>query len=394
MITMGSRLLLRQQFRLLLLIAVLPSFSWADKVSASRCNAVEVAEALIQSTEPFDAALGAGTLLQSGRSEAFGLLLSQLNSESDLVSRAALDTLISVETLESEDVLRKIVEFDQSWGELVASSLVAIPRPGMIRVLKSIAFGKEYEENGQARAHALRALADRNQDVSTEVLSQLMLQKESELLRLTASYLALRQGFESAKAVDVFTRAIDDGTAAQQLAAVAFGYSSSDGAGGLLERLSNSDNPQVAIAATVSQAAQESQPAKDILVNLIITGTPMEAALAAAGLRRMPVNIAYDISKKVMMADQWRVEGVLRLIESWAWLDSEHVGEIASWGLDQPDVDVVLQSLWLVGWKPQPELEGRLAGFLSHHNTVVRGMAAWSLVRDQAGTQSCRNEAV
>ena len=373
-----------------LLATALATPAWSSEDSAVVCEAIKVADRLLRGEEPFNAALGASALLKYGNQKAALLLFDQLDSDNDILRRVAVDTLISVETAETAHMLREIAKVDPEWSKLIAVGLLAVPRFGLHQLLSSIVFGDEYKHKERARAHALRALSVRHHPISEEQLSLLISADSSMMLRQTASYAALRQGVLSELAFRTLLRAVQQGDAdGKEMAAVAFAYVDSENARETLERLGRHEDPRISVAALVSLAAQGSGKAEKSVGELILGGHPLDASLAAAGLKRLPEDVAYRITRRVFDAKNPSTEAVLRMIESWVWFEGDRVGQVIAWGLAHPDKNVVLQSVWLAGWRPQSEFNGRLAKLLRDPDPAMRGMSAWSIVRTHRGQPGC-----
>lgn len=359
------------------------------------CDALQTAEALTRSDQPFDVAMGAGTLLQSGRADAFSVLHEQLISANNLVRRAAVDTLISVDTPAAANVISQMVEAGTEWGELVAAGLIAVPSNGHEGVLEQIAFGSTYANKDVARAHALRALLSVVDSISERRLASLMKTTDPDsLLGATASYVALHQGVMTGEALQRLSGVVGQvgNAAAQEVAAVAFAHSDSAQTLSLLQTLSESSEPKVRIAALLSLAARGSQDAATELIEIILSGGTYGSTLAAAGLRRIPGEAAYKITRGTLSRGMPPVEGALRMIESWAWIDDDRVNEIIKWGLRQAHADLALQALWVIGWRREETYFDRITPLVRDKDPAVRGMAAWAVVRVHGKSVDCGGE--
>lgn len=365
---------------------------WSDSGREAACAAVREASRLLHSSDPFDVASAAGTLLQHGDSESLKPLVSLLNSTNDLVVRAAVDTLISVNTDPSTKALGRLLDAGPEWGEFIAAGAVAIPRGGIDRLLLAVAFD-EASQNEQARVHALQALGMRRHSFSESQLAFLIgnAGDRRTVVSLMGSYLAARQGLMLPSAISRLLEAssASAGAREQEIAAIGLAYVRTPESRMAAKKLSDSQDVKVRVAARVALMMLDGAEAQDALVELMVSASPYESSLAAAAVRRLPPDLAFAVTEQVLVGPRPPAAVAGRLIESWAWIDDARRQRVIDWGFGSGDTEVILQTLWLVGWSDLPGYDAEVRRYLSHHDPAVRGMAAWTIVRANKGRSEC-----
>ena len=133
------------------------------------------------------------------------------------------------------------------------------------------------------------------------------------------------------------------------------------------------------IAAIASNAALGDAPSIDELVNIIARGKGLNAEVGASALRRLPPELAHRLSLELFALDL-RPDPGARLLESWRRIEWD-ASEVYAWGLANQNIDVRMQTLWLVGQRQERGMLEKLAGFLGDKDPRIRGMAAWAIVR-------------
>ena len=111
---------------------------------------------------------------------------------------------------------------------------------------------------------------------------------------------------------------------------------------------------------------------------MIARGKSLNAEVGASAIRRLPPELAHELSLK-LFALNLRPDPGSRLLESWRAIEWD-ASEVYAWGLANKNVDVRMQTIWLIGQRQERGRLKELARFLTDENPRIRGMAAWAIV--------------
>ena len=73
------------------------------------------------------------------------------------------------------------------------------------------------------------------------------------------------------------------------------------------------------------------------------------------------------------------------MLESWGWVPND-AGFLIAWGLAHKEMDVRLQTLWLIGHRREAASVAQIREFLTDENAGIRTMAAWAIIHSAGGT--------
>ncbi len=167
---------------------------------------------------------------------------------------------------------------------------------------------------------------------------------------------------------------------AQEAAAVGLGLVDNDETKAALAYMRSLNSPTVQIAALASAAGFGVEDAISQLIETIVHGKGLDASVAAASIRRVPADIAVQISETLLSCCELNSDSGTRLIESWGWIEADPA-KIYNWGLHHENPDIRMQAVWLVGHREDREYLDEIIPMLKDDDSGIRGMAAWSIVR-------------
>jgi HEAT repeat protein len=202
-----------------------------------------------------------------------------------------------------------------------------------------------------------------------------------EALKTTKAYgyyYLARRGFGSEVEAPLLDIVATGDLGQREVAAVALRYLDTNSAKDALVKLQRSRDARVSLAAIASHAALGDEGAIKELVNVIARGKSLNAEVGASALRRLPPELAHKLSIE-LFALKLRPDPGARLLESWRAIDWD-ASEVYAWGLANTNIDVRMQTLWLVGQRQERTMLGELAKYLDDENPRIRGMAAWAIV--------------
>ena len=169
-------------------------------------------------------------------------------------------------------------------------------------------------------------------------------------------------------------------SAAKEAAAVALGRIDTARTRQVLRDFRASGNPKVSIAALASEVGFGVKDSRARLIAIITDGKGLDPSVAAASLRRMPIQVSAALTRELIECCEVSSDVGTRLLEAWANFESVP-DDILKWGLNNSNPDIRLQGIWLVGHTGALDFLRNIAGALDDEDTGIRGMAAWSTIR-------------
>ncbi len=373
-----SKIVQRIQIVSLMCLSMWSIYCTADAAEEVVNKVRSIATALVDSPEPYDVLLGASIIAARGDDDAFRIIVSLARSGDSLVQLASIDTLVSIKHPKSLTYLRNLIEEVPSTMAPIMASLAINPREDALGLLQ------DGFASGEAltKSSAIRALAKIGDTASLERFRKLANDSgEKPIVRANAYYgLVMLEGGDSVEdSLLEFELSQDMPVKVQEIIAVSYGGLSSDRAKQRIQSLLNDSDGVIAMAALISGVSQGNSPYEAALVKVVSSGTPYQASLAAAGIRRIPTDIALRVTLKLIKCCDPHVEASLRLVESWAWIHSDVLDPIVQWGLAHPDTDVRLQTIWLTGARADQRYINSVIPYLDHGDFLFRGMSAWAI---------------
>jgi len=237
-------------------------------------------------------------------------------------------------------------------------------------------------DNEVIRMHATKALAEVGLASALPPFWTIAQDKgEKPRVRAYAYYGLARLGKGDA-IFDQLVEIISSGDGGEkEIVAVSLGEINTTESHEVLTELINDDEVKVSIAALVSDVALGNPQSRKELVKLITQGEPYRASIAAAGLKRVPPDIAMQVTLEIIECCNISPEAAIRLMEVWAWIDSDNIAPVLEWGLKHPEADVNLVALWVIGSRGERKYSSKPADYLDAENPAIRGMASWALVK-------------
>ena len=348
----------------------------ADEADRTLYRAVDVAREMMNSKDIYDRILAAGALSDLGDTQALVLLERCIEVDDIVIQRSAIDTLITTSHPNSVNLLFKSASRDPDVLGLMAESLASIPRDDMGDLLVE-ALGPDSTDF--VKKHALQALVRSAGSAEDEAVRALVDNKEtSPVVRAYGQYTLMVGG--DAKARSALLSAADESSAdVREVAAVALGLVDSKEAKEKLSALAKETDQRVALAAIASKAALGDDDAIAQIIQTIGYGKPMEATVMAGALKRLPPQMAAQITETLIHCCPLKNDAATRLLESWGWIAGD-ASKIYAWGLAHKEADIRMQTIWLIGQRKDESALELLVPFLTDDDAGIRGMAAWSIV--------------
>jgi HEAT repeat protein len=356
------------------LLATLPAAVFADDGIVN--EAVEVARSLYQSENLYDQILGAGTLSDIGDPDALARL-EELALSSDIVyQRSAIDTLIGVQHPNGIDLIYRLAAGNPDFTQFLTQSLATNPREDMSDFLLSLL----QNSKPVVQQYAIQALVhQKDSDSAVDIINELIAAPDVLLTTRAYGYYFLAQKGRGEEVEKQLLDMVAIGDLSQrEVAAVALRYLNTPASREALERLQRSSDARVSLAAISSQAALGNERSIAELLNVIARGKSLNAEVGASAIRRLPPELAHELSLK-LFALNLRPDPGSRLLESWRAIEWD-ASEVYAWGLANKNVDVRMQTIWLIGQRQERGRLKELASFLTDKNPRIRGMAAWAIV--------------
>tara|TARA_R110002096_G_scaffold167633_4_gene337817 strand:- start:10352 stop:11530 length:1179 start_codon:yes stop_codon:yes gene_type:complete len=339
-------------------------------------DAVAVARSLYQSENLYDQILGAGTLSDIGDPDALARL-EELALSSDIVyQRSAIDTLISVQHPNGIDLIYRLAAGNPDFTQFLTQSLATNPREDMSDFLLSLL----RTSKPVVQQYAIQALVhQKDSDSAIDIINELVAAPDVLLTTRAYGYYYLAQKGRGNEVEKQLLDVVAIGDMSQrEVAAVALRYLDTPASREALERLQRSSDARVSLAAISSQAALGNEQSIAELLNVIARGKSLNAEVGASAIRRLPPELAHELSLK-LFALNLRPDPGSRLLESWRAIEWD-ASEVYAWGLANKNVDVRMQTIWLIGQRQERGRLKELARFLTDENPRIRGMAAWAIV--------------
>ncbi|MGR9090372.1 MAG: HEAT repeat domain-containing protein [Gammaproteobacteria bacterium] len=339
-------------------------------------DAVAVARTLYQSENLYDQILGAGTLSDVGDPDALALLEEVARSSDIVYQRSAIDTLIGVQHPNGIDLIYRLAAEDQSFTQFLTQSLATNPREDMTDFLLSLL----RDSKPVVQQYAIQALVhQKDSDAAIQVVSEVISAPDVLLTTRAYGYYYLAQKGRGGEVEKQLLDVVATGDMNQrEVAAVALRYLDTAASREALVRLQRSTDARVSLAAMSSQAALGNEQSIAELLNVIARGKSLNAEVGASAIRRLPPELAYELSIK-LFALNLRADPGSRLLESWRAIDWD-ASDVYAWGLANKNVDVRMQTIWLIGQRQERGRLEELAAFLTDEDPRIRGMAAWAIV--------------
>ena len=339
-------------------------------------DAVAVARTLYQSENLYDQILGAGTLSDIGDPDALALLEEVARGSDIVYQRSAIDTLIGVQHPNGIDLIYRLAAEDQSFTQFLTQSLATNPREDMSDFLLSLL----RDAKPVVQQYAIQALVhQKDSDAAVDIVTEVIASPDVLLTTRAYGYYFLAQKGHGGDVEKQLLDVVATGDMNQrEVAAVALRYLDTAASREALVRLQRSTDARVSLAAMSSQAALGNEQSIAELLNVIARGKSLNAEVGASSLRRLPPQLAHQLSLK-LFALNLRPDPGSRLLESWRAIDWD-ASEVYAWGLANENVDVRMQTIWLIGQRQERGRLGELAAFLTDENPRIRGMAAWAIV--------------
>ena len=339
-------------------------------------RAVETARALLDSSNPYDQILGAGTLSDVGDKDALAFLEEHAMGSDIVFQRSAIDTLIGIQHPNGIDLIYRLASQSASFTRFLTQSLATNPRDDMGEYLLGVLRASKPD----VQRYAIQALAHMEVSASAdEIINEVVSSPDAEPTTKAYGYYYLAQRGYGA---DVEARLLDLITTGdltqREVVAVALAHLPTELALEGLVKLERSSDARVALAALSSHAALGDAESIEKLGNIIATGTNLNAEVGASAIRRLPPKVAHQLSV-ALFARNLRPDPGGRLLEAWRAIEHD-ASDIYAWGLQHKNEDVRLQTLWLVGERQERGMLKQLGGYLNDASPAIRGMAAWAIV--------------
>ena len=349
----------------------------ADESLGMVNKAVEVAADLLQSDNYYDRILGAGTLSDIGDPTALGVLEEFATGGDMVFQRSAIDTLIGVQHPNGIDLIYRLASENIMFTQFLVQSLATNPRDDMSEFLLGVLRESDRQD---VQRYAMQALVHMKDVKSAiQVVNDVVDSPDTgSTTRAYGYYFLARRGFGNEVEARLLKLAAAGDLTQREVVAVALRYIDSASSREALDILQKSTDARVSLAALSSNAARGNEKAADELINVIVRGKELKAEVGASALRRLPPELAHRLSLQLFALKIRPIPGG-RLLESWRGIDWDP-SEVYTWGLAHEDVDVRLQTLWLMGERQERNQLGLLATYLDDESPRIRGMAAWAIV--------------
>lgn len=348
----------------------------AEQPDQSLYRAVDVAREMMNSKDIYDRILAAGALSDIGDAQALVLLERCIDVDDIVIRRSAIDTLITATHPNGVNLLFKSAARNPEVLGLMAESLASVPRDDMGDLLVE-ALGPDSTDF--VKRHALQALVRSAGSAEDAAVRALVADTHtSAVIRAYGQYTLLIGGDANARSA-MLSAAEESSVDVREVAAVALGLVDSKEAKDKLAVLAKETDQRVALAAIASKAALGDDDAISQIIQTIGYGKPMEATVMAGALKRLPPQMAAQISETLIHCCPLKNDAATRLLESWGWIASD-ASKIYDWGLGHQEADIRMQTIWLIGQRKDEAALVRLVPFLKDEDAGIRGMAAWSIV--------------
>ncbi len=293
--------------------------------------------------------------------------------------RSAIDTLLNVQHPAGLDLIYRYaaVTDDAMFMKFLSESLASRPREDMAEFLVDALDLKDL----WVRKHALQALASTPSEVMEAPMRAIAEDvSEDSTSRAYAWYALIGTPARDESIARLIEISGNSGSEAQEAAAVGLGAVETEQTRAALRGLREGTSYKVQVAALASEAGFGIEESIELLVYTIANGKGLDASNAAASLRRLPGPVVSRITRTLIACCAMNSDVGTRLVESWADIDSDPE-PIYGWGLDNPNPDIRMQTVWLVGARSDRAYLDRIAPMLDDPDGGIRGMTAWAIVR-------------
>ena len=346
-------------------------------------DAIRVARSQLTSEDVYDQILAAGAMVETGDKAALALLAKYAASSDFVIKRSAIDTLLSTNHPNGVDMIMRVAEQDSVTLTLMIESLAATPRGDLEDVLiEALASDKAY-----VRKNALQALSTIDTDEVNAAVHRITDNpQEMPTVRAYGYYTLASNGHGAEIGRQVIAIAHTGETSDErEVAAASLGHINTAASKAALTQMAIQDvDGRVKLAAIASSAGLKDDVAIAKLINVIAYGKPLEAAVMAGAIRRLPLAVAREVTKTLITCCPLPADTATRLLESWGWNGGD-AGFLYQWGLAHTDADVRLQTLWLIGHRRDASTVPELSTFLKDENPGIRTMAAWAIIHSADG---------
>ena len=343
-------------------------------------DAVEVARELLDSGDFYDQIAGAGTLVDIGDMASLQFLTDYMDHDDWSLQRAAIDMMLSVQHPAGLDLIYRLASIRTTgvFMKFLTESIASKPREDMAEFLMNALV---QSQDPWIQRYALQALALMPVD-DKEARITAFAEDEStyETARAYAYYVLMDTPSREKSLAKLIEISSSGDNQAQEAAAVGLGLVNNDETKAALAYMRSLNSPSVQIAALASAAGFGVEDAISQLIDTIVNGKGLDSSVAAASIRRVPADVAVQISETLLSCCELNSDSGTRLIESWGWIDA-NPAKIYAWSLRHENPDIRMQGVWLVGQREDSEYLDDIIPMLKDDDSGIRGMAAWSIVR-------------
>ena len=343
-------------------------------------DAVEVARELLESDDFYDQIAGAGTLVDIGDMESLQFLTDYMDHDDWSLQRAAIDMMLSVQHPAGLDLIYRLASIRTTgvFMKFLTESIASKPREDMAEFLMNALV---QSQDPWIQRYTLQALALMPvDDKEARITAFAEAESTYATARAYAYYVLMDTPSREkslAKLIEISSSGDDP---AQEAAAIGLGLVDNDETKAALAYMRSLNSPTVQIAALTSAAGFGVEDAIAQLIDTIVNGKGLDSSVAAASIRRVPADIAVQISETLLSCCELDSDSGTRLIESWGWIDADPA-KIYAWSLRHENPDIRMQAVWLVGQREDSEYLDDIIPMLKDDDSGIRGMAAWSIVR-------------
>jgi len=322
--------------------------------------------------------------VETGDKPALALLVKYLAASDFVLKRSAIDTLLSTNHPNGIEIIMREAARDEVTMTLMVESLAATPREDLEDVLvDALASDKVY-----VRKNALQALSFIDTaTVNAAVHAITDNPAESPTVRAYGYYALASTGHGAELGERVIAIAQGGETSDErEVAAATLGHIDSDASKAALLALAATDSDgRVQLAAIASSARLKNEDAIAKMIRLVAYGKPMEATVMAGAIRRLPEDLVREVTQTLISCCVLSPDTATRMLESWGWVAND-AGFLYDWGLAHQEVDVRLQTLWLIGHRRDASAAATIRTYLKDENPGIRTMAAWAIIHSAGGS--------
>ena len=351
----------------------------ASENESFKMDAMQVARDLMGSESYYDQYQGAGILVEIGDKDALQLLADGLADTDWVLMRSAIDQLLTVEHPNGLDLLYAYADItdDAIFFKFLSESLASRPRDDLADFLVNLLDS----DDTWVKKHVMQALAGSRFDSKELTMKKLAGDTDQDPLTRAYAFLALLDTAHHEYAKQMLLNITDNwGVDALEVQAVGIGRFQSESSVERLSELRGASTYKVQIAAMASEAGFGNETATNDLLAIIAHGKGLDPSVAAASLSRLPnVRVSHITDELIRCCDLGSDTGT-RLVEAWENVTADH-SAIVEWALNNKNVDIRMQGVWLVGSKKDKKYLKTIIPMLKSSDEGVKGMAAWSVIK-------------